>query len=1193
MKEEIIIRFIKFKIEVFLFTLLILTPFNLFSQFYYFDDPEANLDVEFLKERLDVSSSESFFNILKIKNNADQRVTFNVNLNIPQGWSLMTEQSRQVVLEPKDSIFIPLRASTAKNVKGEIGYSIIASLTDNKEKAITNAYSYVTVPKVSLVDFYIPSRILYFDPSTNSATVEFNIANKGNVDELFYFNFNSSEFIEIPGESKNTFLEDILVPYSTDTVLYFDVNLKENFNIETSMTHKLNVEISTSDTVYKAWIWLKNLNSSFENSISQEKKLLVVNFKALNLFNITDPFFNYGLRGNLLLKKSRKFSYSYQNLRNDSEFFLEKNKSLIEYNDKNLTIKVGDIIEGYEISLMGEGTKVKYNLRKGYIEGILTSDARGSSLNYGAVGGYSLIKGIGTRLGFATNSSNVRNFQSQVAFGSFNFKLFDDHKINLTGAYSQSERGIDTVISSSGYRGGILYNTTINRLKISSVTNFGTRSYAGGLNGRIESRTDLDYQLSSVRRLRAKYYKRYYGPAVYIGDSLLPRAFSDMNRVIVSYSMIKSRALGYFVTAETNIQSTNSSSLIDVNDVFETQNLFLSGGLTLRTLDNKSLNTSLSVGSTRFSKFAKTLTINEDVVYEQKPPLIVATYGLGFSSKIWGFYFNFDYGPKFINQQFNYFYNETFPLTLRVYPYIETFLYKDIVKFSSRLNYINNISINSTRYNFNNYIDVYFGRGWNLRFLNTISYHKSIDKITEQPNVFTTSYYEVDILKEFNFNQPRIKFYDLRIFFYKDLNGNRKRDDNEPGIKNVLVNIKRNEAFDEAAKDIYEYNGEFRSNELLSDQDGSIYYENIPIGRYNIAFESLNQERGSFSTEFSSMEYYINDDKTIYIPFIERNKIFGKVVLNRSKLSNLGKIDVSNIKITATDLEGRQYSTLTDKEGRFVIFVPNVNKYIVSVNNIFYENFELQQNNFEIQLNGYKQFEIAFIFNEKRRRIRFNTEYEFSQNLDLPGIEIVRRTSMTGTVKDATTQSPIKARIQIIDSDNQIVSETNTRVIDGKFSLSYMAGDDYRLVIFADDYWFYDEKLRGEQVVTFQTINKEILLKSITVGAIIPMQHLYFDPGSADLRAEAVTELQRLLDVLKKNTNVRIAAYGHTDDLEILESTEDLALERAKMVANFLIANGYIKVKYSGFANTRPTATNDTEDGRQLNRRVEIVVTEK
>ena len=80
---------------------------------------------------------------------------------------------------------------------------------------------------------------------------------------------------------------------------------------------------------------------------------------------------------------------------------------------------------------------------------------------------------------------------------------------------------------------------------------------------------------------------------------------------------------------------------------------------------------------------------------------------------------------------------------------------------------------------------------------------------------------------------------------------------------------------------------------------------------------------------------------------------------------------------------------------------------------------------------------------------------------------------------------------------------------------------------------------------------------------------------------------------MRRNPSVTIAVYGHADDQEVIEATEDIALERAKMVATYLIANGYNRVKYSGFQNTRPITTNETEEGRRLNRRVEIVVTGK
>ncbi|NOZ45994.1 MAG: OmpA family protein, partial [Chlorobi bacterium] len=489
-------------------------------------------------------------------------------------------------------------------------------------------------------------------------------------------------------------------------------------------------------------------------------------------------------------------------------------------------------------------------------------------------------------------------------------------------------------------------------------------------------------------------------------------------------------------------------------------------------------------------------------------------------------------------------------------------------------------------------INFYLKNALSLSFLGTFAYQTTYDPEIDETYKYSSSYFELRIKKEFGFPQPRLKFYNLNVVFFKDLNGDRTKEDNEPGVKNVLVNFIRNENAD-LANDSYEYQGEFSNVELLSDQKGLVRYINLAQGIYNVEFHVLMNNNGSFTAETNNISIRVNKDKTVFVPFFENNKIFGKVVMNRSKLSNLGDIDISNLKITATDRDGRVTSTLTDKNGNFTLYVPDVDKYKVKINNIFYENFDLQQNNFEVQLNGYKQFELTFVFNEKRRRIRFSSEYEMDQSMQTMGLEIVRRTNLKGTVKDATTQVPIKAKVQIFDKDNNVISETNSDVINGLYNLSFLAGENYRIVASADDYWFFMDKLYERQITTFQNIQKDILLKKITVGSIIPLNKLLFDEGKAELMSEATAELDRLLEVLKYNPTVRISIHGHCDDLEVLDVGPQIAQERAKMVAKYLIANGYSRVEYMGHGNSKPVAPNDNAEDRQKNRRVEVVVKSK
>jgi len=117
---------------------------------------------------------------------------------------------------------------------------------------------------------------------------------------------------------------------------------------------------------------------------------------------------------------------------------------------------------------------------------------------------------------------------------------------------------------------------------------------------------------------------------------------------------------------------------------------------------------------------------------------------------------------------------------------------------------------------------------------------------------------------------------------------------------------------------------------------------------------------------------------------------------------------------------------------------------------------------------------------------------------------------------------------------------------------------------------------------------------SITVGSLIPFNNLIFNYLDSDLSSQATAELDRLIDVLQKNPTVRVTIHGNADDLEVLEQQDvDISQERAKMVAKYLVANGYSRIEYVGHQNTKPVADNDTDEGRQKNRRVEIIVKSK
>jgi outer membrane protein OmpA-like peptidoglycan-associated protein len=566
-------------------------------------------------------------------------------------------------------------------------------------------------------------------------------------------------------------------------------------------------------------------------------------------------------------------------------------------------------------------------------------------------------------------------------------------------------------------------------------------------------------------------------------------------------------------------------------------------------------------------------------------------FAVNYRSRIWGVYGSYYNGPYSINQQYSYFAYNYYSKNIRIFPYVDVTVLPKYLYLSSKLNYTYDISGKTNRVNFINEFYGYPIKNLKLSFLATMNYQANKDLLTEEKFSYSSTYFEVRLKKEFDFDQPRYQYHNLKVLFFKDLNGNSVKDEDEPGIQNVLFSIKMDE------KQVVEIADEgknyFMATELLSDQFGVVAYDNIPGGFYIIDYLPVSSSKDAFTSTDKQQAIYMGKNETLYIPFFENNKIFGRALLNRSKLSNLGSIDVSNIKVTAEDSYGKKYSALTDAAGNFSIYVPSVDKYKVNINNIFFENFELEQNNYEVQLNGYRQFEVNFIFNEKKRKINFAADYDYGSRLDRPGVEIVRRTNLSGTIKDATTLQPIVAKVRVVDGQGREITSANSSTKTGIFTLSFVAGDDYTVEVNADEYWFYAEKLYSQQIVTFSNLKKEILLKAITVGALIPMNTLNFNDGSFEILPTTFPELERLMKVLKKNPSVQIDVHGHADDMEIQDAQTDLALERAKMVAKYLIANGYNRVKYSGHANTKPIADNETVEGRKVNRRVEIVVTGK
>ncbi|MBZ5701178.1 MAG: OmpA family protein [Acidobacteriia bacterium] len=107
------------------------------------------------------------------------------------------------------------------------------------------------------------------------------------------------------------------------------------------------------------------------------------------------------------------------------------------------------------------------------------------------------------------------------------------------------------------------------------------------------------------------------------------------------------------------------------------------------------------------------------------------------------------------------------------------------------------------------------------------------------------------------------------------------------------------------------------------------------------------------------------------------------------------------------------------------------------------------------------------------------------------------------------------------------------------------------------------------------------------------MSDVLFDTGSSTLKPGAREKLAKISGVVLAHPGLNLQVEGHTDSVGSDEMNQQLSERRAASVHDYLVQEGVpgTAVTSRGFGKTQPVASNDTPEGRQRNRRVELVVT--
>ncbi|MEY3052505.1 MAG: hypothetical protein RLY31_2290 [Bacteroidota bacterium] len=114
----------------------------------------------------------------------------------------------------------------------------------------------------------------------------------------------------------------------------------------------------------------------------------------------------------------------------------------------------------------------------------------------------------------------------------------------------------------------------------------------------------------------------------------------------------------------------------------------------------------------------------------------------------------------------------------------------------------------------------------------------------------------------------------------------------------------------------------------------------------------------------------------------------------------------------------------------------------------------------------------------------------------------------------------------------------------------------------------------------------------LEAGAVVTLRDIHFEHDRWELMPRSYVELRKLLYLMQENPNLHIVVCGHTDNAGTDGYNQDLSEKRARSVVDYLTSNGIaaLRTRYKGCGSTQPIASNNSPEGRRLNRRVEFTV---
>ena len=204
---------------------------------------------------------------------------------------------------------------------------------------------------------------------------------------------------------------------------------------------------------------------------------------------------------------------------------------------------------------------------------------------------------------------------------------------------------------------------------------------------------------------------------------------------------------------------------------------------------------------------------------------------------------------------------------------------------------------------------------------------------------------------------------------------------------------------------------------------------------------------------------------------------------------------------------------------------------------------------------------------------------------------------VAGKAIDKKTNKPVAANIyyeKLSTGENMGVARSNPTT--GEYKIALPANEKYGFRAEAKNYIAINENLDLTKLKDkTDEIKRDLYLVPLEQGQAIIINNLFFDFAQSDLLPESYPELDRLAKLMQETPTMQIRLDGHTDNIGGQQANQTLSLKRVEAVMDYLVSKGVEKKRIStvGRGATKPIDSNNTEEGRAKNRRVECFITSK